>query len=203
MLHIGLRATLVALLLAAPCAAQVDENHHRLADMPGGLYRADNQHTDIYFAYDHVGFSHARGRFDKFAGTLNYNPGHPEQSPVEFTVDPTSVDTNVPELDRILRGHHFFNVGRYPEIRFVSRGLRRTSATTGALAGDLTMHGVTRRVVLDVRLNKFLVDPELKFCRFGFSAGGTLKRSQWGLGDIPLVGDDIRLDLEIEFLKVA
>ena len=196
-------ATVPALLLVMPCAAQVDEKHHRLAGMPRGLYRADNQHTDIYFAYDHVGFSHARARFDRFAGTLSYNPQRPEQSPAEFTVDPASVNTNVPELDRILKGHHFFNVGRYADIRFMSRSLRRTSATTGVLAGDLTLHGVTRAVTLDVRLNKFLVDSELKFCRFGFSASGVLKRSQWGLGDIPLVGDDIRLELEVEFVKVV
>jgi len=65
------------------------------------------------------------------------------------------------------------------------------------------MHGVTRPITLDVRLNKFLVDKELKFCRFGFSATGLLKRSQWGLGDVPLVGDDVKLELEIEFLKVV
>lgn len=198
-----LSATFVAVLVAWPGIAQIDEGHHPLADMPGGLYRSDNQHTDIYFTYSHVGFSHTHARFDKFEGSLNYDPRHPEKSPVTFTIDPASIDTNVPELDRVLRGHHFFDVGRYREIRFVGRTLRRISPTSGVLYGDLTLHNVTHRVILNVRLNKFLVDKELKFCRFGFSANGILKRSQWGLGDIPLVGDIVDLELEIEFQKVV
>lgn len=196
-------AALAACWLSTPCAAQNDEGHHSLADMPPGLYKSDNEHTNIYFTYDHVGFSHSHARFDKFAGTLNYDPRHPEQSPVRFTIDPASVDTNTPELDRILKGRHFFNVARYPEIKFAGYRLRRLSPTNAVFEGDLTMHGVTRRISLDVRLNKFLVDSELKFCRFGFSATGKLKRSQWGFGDVPLVGDEINLTLEIEFLKAA
>jgi len=203
MIRTALVALLAALVLSVPCRAQTDESHRTLADMPRGLYKSDNLHTDIYFTYSHVGFTNAHARFDKFAGELNYDPQHPEKSPVTFTVDPETIDTNVPELDRVLKGKHFFNVERFPEMKFAGRRLRRTSLTTGVLDGDLTMHGVTRTIALNVHLNKFLVDKELKFCRFGFSATGLLKRSQWGLGDVPLVGDDIRLELEIEFLKVV
>ena len=203
MIRTALVALLAALVLSVPCRAQTDESHRTLADMPRGLYKSDNLHTDIYFTYSHVGFTNAHARFDKFAGELNYDPQHPEKSPVTFTVDPGTIDTNVPELDRVLKGKHFFNVERFPKMKFAGRRLRRTSPITGVLDGDLTMHGVTRPIALDVRLNKFLVDKELKFCRFGFSATGLLKRSQWELGDVPLVGDDIRLELEIEFLKVV
>ena len=203
MVRIAVSVVIAALALVRPCTAQLDENHHKLADMPSGLYRSDNGHTDIYFMYSHVGFTQAHARFDRFSGSFDYNPQFPERSPVTFTIDPASVDSNVSELDRILKGKHFFNVDRYPEIKFVGHDLKRTSSTTGVLDGDLTMHGITRRVALDVRLNKFLVDKELKFCRFGFSVKGTLQRSAWGLGDIPLVGDDISLDLEVEFLKAV
>jgi len=69
------------------------------------------------------------------------------------------------------------------------------------LTGDLTMHGMTRPVALKVKLNKFLVGKELKFCRFGFTATGVLKRSDWGLGAVPFVGDEVTLDLNVEFTK--
>jgi len=104
MIWTALVAALAALILSAPCRAQTDENHHALADMPRGLYKSDNLHTDIYFTYSHVGFTNAHARFDKFAGELNYDPQYPEKSPVTIAVDAGTIDTNVPELDRVLKG---------------------------------------------------------------------------------------------------
>jgi polyisoprenoid-binding protein YceI len=192
-----------ASLSISPALAQTDEHQKTLADMPAGLYKSDNNHTHIYFTYSHVGFSNAHGRFDKFDGQLNFVPNAPATSSVSFTVDPASIDTNIPELEALLKGSGFFDVAKDPEMTFVSHGLARLNQNEGVLTGDLTMHGVKRPIELKVKLNKFLVGKELKFCRFGFTATGLLKRSDWGLGAVPLVGDDVTLDLNAEFTKTV
>ena len=174
-----------------------------LANMPAGLYKTDNNHTHLYFTYSHVGFSRSHGRFDRFSGELQFDPKNPESSAVTFTIDPTSIDMNVSDLDAQLKGANFFDVASIHEIKFVGHGFLRRSGTEGSLIGDLTMHGVTHPVTLAVRLNKFLVSATPKFTRFGFTATGTIKRSEWGLGNVPLVGDDVALDFDVEFTKAV
>ena len=191
--------TFLALTVPLPCLAE--QTAHTLRDMPAGLYKSDNQHTHIYFTYDHVGFSRAHGRFDKFDGQLNFDPQKIEHGTASFTIDASSIDMNVPELEQLLKSAKFFDAADMGQITFKSTALKLTSNNKGVLEGALTMHGVTRPVTLGVTLNKFLVDDELKFCRFGFTVTGTLKRSQWGLGAVPLVGDDVVLDIDTEFVK--
>jgi polyisoprenoid-binding protein YceI len=174
-----------------------------LSQMPAGAYRTDNDHTHIYFTISHVGFSSTHGRFDKFDGTLDFRPQDPGGSPLAVTIDARSVDMNQHELEAVLRSDRFFASDRYPEIRFVSRALAITGPREGVLHGNLTMRGLTRPVELKVRLNRFLVDDELKWTRFGFSASGTLKRSDWGMTAVPLVGDEVTLSIDVEFLKVV
>ena len=184
-------------------SVKAEEPPQLLANMPAGLYRTDNNHTHLYFTYSHVGFSRSHGRFDRFSGELHFDPKDPESSAVTFTIDPTSIDMNVSDLDEQLKGANFFDVANIHEIKFIGHGLLRGSNTEGSLIGDLTMHGVTHPVTLAVRLNKFLVSATPKFTRFGFTATGTIKRSEWGLGNVPLVGDDVALEFDVEFTKVV
>jgi polyisoprenoid-binding protein YceI len=188
--------------IAMVAAAADSKLPQTLGNMPAGRYATDNDHTHIYFTYSHVGFSHAHGRFDKFSGEFNFDPKSPEATRVIFTIDPASIDTNVPELDAQLKGRGFFDVANIHEIKFVGNGFLRGSDLQGSLIGDLTMHGVTHPVTLAVRLNKFLVAETPKFNRFGFTATATLSRSQWGLGNVPLVGDEVALEIDVEFTKV-
>src|SRR5690242_1181529 len=118
-----------ALVMAAAFSSgpswAADSPSPTLADMPAGLYKSDNQHTHVYFTYDHVGFSRSHGRFDKFSGQLIFDPLRPEHSSVVFTIDPASIDMNVPELEAVLRGSTFFDVANDREMKFVSRSLLR------------------------------------------------------------------------------
>jgi polyisoprenoid-binding protein YceI len=182
--------------------AQVDEHGRTLHDMPAGLSKSDNQHTHIYFTYSHVGFSHAHGRFDTFDGRLNFVPDAPAQNSVSFVIDPASIDMNVPELEKLLKGSGFFDVANFRSITFVSRSFSPMGQDQGVATGDLTMHGITRPVVLNIKMNKFLVGKEIKFCRFGFTVNGKLNRSDWKLGAVPMVGDEVALDFDVEFTKI-
>ena len=198
----GLRAIVVAALLA-PLSAGAEPPPKTLSDMPAGLYKSDKQHTHIYFTYDHAGFSNSHGRFDRFDGQLNFDPKAIERGTASFTIDASSIDMNVPELEQLLRSAKFFDAADMGSITFTSTAFKRTSPNTALLTGSLTMHGVTHPVTLNVTLNKFLDDDELKFCRFGFTVTGTLERSQWGLGAVPLIPDEIKLDIDAEFVKAV
>ncbi|WP_421861216.1 YceI family protein [Parvibaculum sp.] len=171
-------------------------------DAPGGTYRADPQHTSVTFDVDHLGFSRFVARFNEVAATLEAVPGAPEKSKLDVTIKAASVDTNVVELDRMLTGSDFFNAARYPDIRFVSTSIVRTSQGTGEVAGDLTMAGQTHPARFTVTFNGAAPDPLTGADKLGFSAEGTLDRSEWGLANWwPAVGNEVRFHIEAEFTK--
>ncbi|MEP2829951.1 YceI family protein [Parvibaculum sp.] len=171
-------------------------------DAPGGTYRADPQHTSVTFSVDHLGFSRFVARFNEVAATLEAVPGAPEKSKLDVTIKAASVDTNVAELDRMLAGSDFFNAARYPDIRFVSTSIVRTSQGTGEVAGDLTMAGQTHPATFTVTFNGAAPDPLTGADKLGFSAEGTLDRSEWGLANWwPAVGNEVRFHIEAEFTK--
>ena len=173
-----------------------------ISKTPSGVYQIDPNHASITFKINHMGFSRYTGRFDKMDGTLNFNNGALEQSALDVTIYPNSVDTNNAKLEEELRGDKWFDVIKYPRASFHATKVERTSPTTGKITGDFTLMGVTHTVVLDTTLigtgtNFFSKKPVL-----GFSAIGTLRRSDFGLSNlIPMVGDDVTLEIEAEFDK--
>ena len=94
----------------------------------------------------------ANGQFKKFSGTIDLDREHPEKSAVSAKIDVASIDTGIKKRDDHLRSEEFFNVAKYPEITFKSRGAKQNGPQSGDLTGDLTMHGVTKSVVLHVKL---------------------------------------------------
>jgi polyisoprenoid-binding protein YceI len=114
----------------------------------------------------------------------------------------SSIDTNVPLLDKMVKGDEMLDVARYPDIRFVSTSFERTGETTGKLTGDLTIRGTTQPVTLDVKFNGYGVDPLTKLDTMGFSAEGSFSRSKFGLSTwFPAVGDEVRVRIQAEFDK--
>jgi polyisoprenoid-binding protein YceI len=174
-----------------------------LKAVPSGTYQLDPNHTSITFKINHLGFSYYTGRFDKMEGTLNYNSAAPEQSALQVTIYPNSIDTNNGKLEEELRTDKWFNVIQYPRAAFQSMKIERTGPTTGKLTGEFTLMGQTHELALDVTLVGAGENMMLKKPVLGFSAVGTLKRSDYGLTNlIPLVGDDVKLEIEAEFDKV-
>src|SRR5881275_818545 len=118
-------------------------------------FKIDPSRSTIAFKVRHM-LGTAKGKFSKFTGTIVVDRDHPEQSSVAVTIETASIDTGIAKRDEHLRGE-LFNVAKYPEITFKSRRVKQTGANAGEIAGDLTMHGVTRPITLHVQL---MGDPE-------------------------------------------
>jgi polyisoprenoid-binding protein YceI len=135
----------------------------------------------------------ARGKFSKFTGTIVVDRDRPEQSSVMVKIAASSIDTGIAKRDEHLRGE-LFNVANYPEITFSSRRVKQTGDSSGEIVGDLTMHGVTRSIVLNVQ---FLAN------RWHVTTA-PLKRSQFGLvfsksaETVSMIADEVAVDIEIE-----
>jgi polyisoprenoid-binding protein YceI len=173
------------------------------ADLPAGSYRIDPEHAALLFKIDHLGFSQLVGRFDRFDATLDFDPKQPGAAVLTVLVEVASIDLNLPEFEQELRGPGWFDVAQFPQARFVSHAIAITGANTGRITGDLTLHGVTRPITLDVTLNG--AGDSLITGRYsiGFAASGTLNRSEFGLGAYaPAVGDAVVLEIHAEFQRV-
>jgi polyisoprenoid-binding protein YceI len=196
---LGLLAGLGAALLAAPTSAQ-DVHTIDSGSAPAGAYTLDPAHSSVTMRVSHFGLSYATLRFDKIAATLDYDPAHPEASKLQVTIDPASVDTGDEALNRQIAAD-LFETGKYPEIRFVSTSVKPTIEGRGQVSGDLTFHGVTKPVDLDILFNGAGQDPQHQ-TRLGFSANATIQRSQFGVAKYrPAAGDDVSVDIEVEFKK--
>ena len=115
------------------------------------IYKFDQAHSTIGFSvHQFLGTTH--GKFKKFEGKIDLDREHPENSSVSARVDVRSIDTNIEKRDNHLRSPEFFNVDKYPEITFKSRSVKHTGAQEGDIAGDLTMHGVTKPITLHIKL---------------------------------------------------
>ncbi|WGS51938.1 YceI family protein [Paraburkholderia sp. D15] len=195
----------VALLSAIACTPiqvlthSVSQNETRV---PAGRYEIDPDHCSITFDIDHFKYSRFTMRFDRKRGQLDWNEGGLDKSTASITIDAASIDTNVPLLDKMVKSDSMLDVERYPEIRFVSTRFERTGDSRGTLTGNLTIHGVTQPVSLDVTFNGFAPDPLTKKDTLGFSADGHFSRAKFGLATwYPAVGDDIHVRIQAEFVK--
>jgi len=170
-------------------------------------WQIDQAHSHIQFAVRHMMISTVRGEFEKFNGTIDFDPENPEQSQVSVRIDAASINTRQPDRDNHLRSADFLNVEEYPVLLFESKRIERLGDNRGRVVGDLTIRGVTREVVLDVEYAGMARSP-WGTTSAGFSATTTLDRKEWGLtwnqaletGGV-LVGDKIKVDIELELVK--
>jgi len=196
-----LAAAFAAVILGGSLgAATAQDVNADPAAAPAGAYKLDKSHTSVTLKLTHLGLSYYTMRFDKVQGDYSYDPAHPEATKVEVTIDPASVDTGDAGFNRQIAGQ-VFETDKFPEIHFVSTALRSTSDGRGVLVGDLTFHGVTKTVNLDVIYNGLgrglLHEP-----RMGFSASTEIRRSDFGATKYePMVGDNVSVLIETEFSK--
>jgi polyisoprenoid-binding protein YceI len=190
-----------SLLLGGPAFAQAAP-----VDAPAGAYALDTTHASVTWRVKHLGLSMYTGRFAKMDSTITLDPQTPTRSSVTVSIDPRSVRTDFPfpeeeDFDTVV-AERFLGAARQPVITFRSTGLTATGATTGKLTGDLSFNGVTKPVTLDVTLNGAMSHPFRKIPVLGFSARGTLKRSDFGSKELlGPVGDEVELLIEAEYLQ--
>jgi polyisoprenoid-binding protein YceI len=190
-------AAALGLALAFAGAAEAGD----LKEAQGGTFALDNSHAKVVFAINHLGFSTYYGFFASLAGSLRLDPQAPANSAVTVDLDlAKSLVTDDPKLDEKLKSDAFFDVAKFPTASFKSTSIEMTGPNEGTLTGDLTLHGVTHPVTLRAKFNGAGAPPMVKLYIVGFSATGTIKRSDFGIKNfIPLVGDEVELTISAEF----
>jgi polyisoprenoid-binding protein YceI len=187
-------ALIIALALPAMAAAST--------------WNIDPEHSNIGFKIRHLMISNVKGNFDRYAGTVDLNEKDITKSKVKVSIDTASVNTNVQKRDDDLRSANFFEVVKYPTMTFISKKVAKAGKNKLKVTGDLTLHGITKEVVLDVDgPSKESKDPWGNI-RKGATATTTINRKDFGLtwnkaletGGV-VVGDEVNIILEIEMIK--
>jgi polyisoprenoid-binding protein YceI len=168
----------------------------------------DPAHSRIGFHVRHLMISNVQGRFETWDGTLEFDPDHPTQSRVQLKIDAASIDTRELQRDAHLRSPEFLDVESHPAIAFDASEIERHGLDDYEVAGDLTIRGVTRRVVLAVSRTQVIVD-HAGNQRVGFAVSGTISRKDFGLtwnfvletGGV-MVGDRVTLAAELEAVRL-
>ena len=187
------------------------------APVPAGAYTVDKAHTSLIFRVSHLGFSTYTGRFTRLDANLQFDPANIANSRVNVRIDPRSIEAdNTPSgFLQSLAGKDWLDADRFPEMNFRTRSVEVTGPGTFRVNGELTLHGITKPLVLEARYNGgYAGHPFDPHARVGFSAQGRFKRSEFGVSyGIPAPGttfgvsDEVAVTLESEFtgppLRVA
>ncbi len=197
--HLLARAISVAALaatLSLPAAAATS------------TWQIDPNHSAAQFAVRHLAISTVRGAFTKVNGTIQFDDKDISKSSVEVTIDADSVDTRVPNRDKDLRSDHFFDVQKYPTITFKSTKVEQVEPGKLKVTGDLTIHGVTKPVVLDVEGPTAAVKDPWGNQRAAANASTKINRQDYGVkwnatmdGGGLVVGDDVAITIDLEMVQ--
>jgi polyisoprenoid-binding protein YceI len=186
----------VLVLSGVPLAAQDAE------------WRIDPLHSAAYFSVRHLMISTVRGEFSGIKGTGHYDPKRPTAAAVDATIDCATLNTGVAKRDEQMRGPDFFEVKRYPTMRFVSKRVNQAGQGKLKIAGDLTINATTRPVTLDVDGPSPEVRDAQGRTKIGLSAATKISRKEFGIiwnevletGGVALA-DEVTITLDIELIK--
>ena len=180
------------LILTISAAAQVQ------------TWQIDPNHTAAQFSVRHMGISTVRGAFTKVSGSAQYDPSNVSKTAIDATIDASSVDTRVSMRDEDLRSPNYFDVAKYPTITFKSKSVQAAGEGKLKIVGDLTIHGVTKEVTLDVDGPSAPVTDPKGNSHLGASASTTVNRKDFGVGGSSnVVGEDITITIDVELVRKA
>lgn len=172
-----------------------------LATLPAwaaSAYVIDPNHTQVEFNYTHFGYSHITGHLGNVEGNFLFDAKDPTQSSIHVNVPIDTLDV-VPALNDELKSDKFFDAAKFPIASFQSTSVTRTGADTLAVAGDLTIHGITKPATFAVTLNKIGTHPMRGVPAVGLDATTTVKRSDFGLSFlVPKVSDEVTIHATME-----
>jgi len=175
-----------------------------LAAAQAGTWKIDPNHSSAQFAVKHLGVSTVRGAFTKVSGSATYDAADPSKNTVDVSIDASSVDTRVQMRDNDLRSPNFLDVQKYPTITFKSKQAKTAGAGKLQIVGDLTIHGVTKEVVLEVDGPSAQIKDPWGNQRIGASATTKINRNDFGVKGLPgVVGDDISITIDTELIQPA
>jgi len=172
------------------------------------VWDIDPAHTSVQFSIRHMMISNVRGEFTKVAGTVRGYQADPSRAKVEATIDTVSLDTREAKRDEHLKSADFFDVAKYPTMTFTSKKIEQVGERRYKVTGDLTLHGVTREVVLDVDgPSAPMTDPRGNL-RAGAEATAKINRQDFGIkwskaldGGGVMVGDEVAITIDVEGVK--
>ena len=197
-----------AVLAVGGCStllAMIVPSHNQTVDtsaIPSGHYVLDPAHGSVHFKVDHMGYSTYVARFDTVEATFEFDNSRPAKSPLAVTITADSVNTGSARMDNLISGPDFLHAKRFPEIRLKADGINIVDEKSGVIDATLTFHGVTRQLPLYVTFNGGARNMLTRKYTLGFSATATLRRSDFGMkAYIPLVGDEVTIEIEAEFQK--
>lgn len=195
-----MRSSFFSLFIAAALVAP--------ATALAGNYTIDPSHSEVSFSVRHMTVSTTKGHFRKFEGTVTLDDKAPAKSQIDVSIDTASVNTEDEKRDQHLRSADFFNVEKFPKMTFKSKKIKVVNNTTWDVTGDLTIHGVTREVVLPVRILGMDVKDPWGGVRGGAEASTTINRKDFGIvwnkaldnGGVVL-SDEVKIEINIELIK--
>jgi polyisoprenoid-binding protein YceI len=172
-------------------------NTKSFAEVP--QYQIEKNHTSVVWFANHFGYSDSSGKFTDIDGTITFDEKSPTSSVVDVTIKIASLSTGLPKFEQHLKTADFFNIEKYETAKFVSKKVVVTGKNKAKVHGELTLVGVTKPVVLDVKFNKIGTSPITQKETIGFSATGEITRSEFGINyGIPGVSDKVKLVIEAE-----
>jgi len=171
-------------------------------------WQIDPNHSAAQFAVRHLALSTVRGAFTKVSGTVQMDDKDISKSSVEVTIDATSVDTRVADRDKDLRSDHFFDTAKYPTLTFKSTRVQQVAPGMLKVTGDLTIHGTTKQVVLEVEGPTAPVKDPWGNQRAAASATTKINRQDFGVkwnatmdnGGV-VVGDEVSITIDVELVQ--
>lgn len=186
-----LLALLLGLAAVAPRAQAAD-------------YRIDTNHSTVVASWKHFGFTRTVIQFSSLDGVVSYDPANVAQSKVDVRIPISGLVTGVADFRDHLGSSQFFDIAKFPEARFTSTAVTAAGPSRLKVVGNLTIKGITRQVTLDATLNKAAVQPMARRDAVGFSATGTIRRSEFDMGDYaPNVDDEVELQIFVEAIVPA
>jgi len=189
--HFAIPTVLGTLLLGLPLPVAAD------------AYTVDGMHSMPSFTFKHLNLSSFRGRFEKTTGTIEFDPvQHSGSADIAINID--SVSTGVPMLDQFLKSAKFFDPARFPTATFKSNNFKFSGEQLVSVSGDLSLHGVTKPVVLEIVYVSCREHPLLNIPSCGADAIVTIKRTEFGLDAfIGNDSDEVKVDISVEVLKAS
>lgn len=173
-----------------------------LVSLREGQYKLDPKHASLLFKVDHLGLSTYVGRFNRFDATLDFNPEDISSSRLEAKIEMGSIDVNNAEFSETLAGGDWLNAENYPEAFFKTTSAKQTSDSEAVFSGEMTFLGQTKPMDVLVTFRGSATNMLTGKFTVGFAADASFKRSEFGLDKfIPLVGDDIGIEVHAEFVK--
>jgi len=164
----------------------------------------DKSHAKLGFTITHLMISDVEGSFKTFDVTLTASKEDFSDAIITLTADVNSINTDNEKRDGHLKSPDFFDAAKYPALSFKSKSFTHVSGKNYKLTGDLTMHGITKTITLDVIYNGTITHPMTKKLVAGFKVSGTFKRSDFGIGSTfpgSVLSDDVNLIANVEFVK--